>query len=85
MLNTVAQELQEKTLAYWNLSRTFNDQNQANIETGEAIEVCSTILEMTNFTRPLSFATDRLLIDIIRGEESTYRQDSEVLPFRNRV
>lgn len=85
MFITVAQELQEKTLAYWNLSKVFNSQIEANVETGEAIEVCSTIMEMTNFTRPLSFYTDRLLQEIIRGEGIEPRKDSEVLFFRKRV
>lgn len=85
MFITAAQELEEKTRAFWNLSSVWNGKQNHQVETGEAIEVCSTILNMTNFTRPLSFVTDRLLSDIIRGEENPTRFETEVLPFRNRV
>ena len=70
MFITTAQELQEKTLAYWHLSKVWNGKEETLVETGNAIEVCSTILDMTNFVRPLFHRTDILLQEIIRGEPS---------------
>lgn len=82
MFITTAQELEEKTLAYWNVAQVWNGRKPEEVQTGEAIEVCSTILEMTNFVRPLFHHTDKLLQDIIVGDTTQQVNPCEVVALR---
>lgn len=82
---TAVQELEQKTLAFWNLSQVWNQIHEVDVATGEAICVCTDILQMTNFTRPLSYAADRLLQEIIRGEGEKPHDHPKIVPLRQKA
>lgn len=66
-MNTV-EELELKTSAFWKLSSIWNGRIPTEIATGEAIEMCAQLNNMTNYARPLSHCVDGLLQEIIKGE-----------------
>ena len=77
---SIAEELKQKTLAYWKLSQIWNGKREVELPTGEAIELCSHMIETTNITRPLSYRAEILLQEIIIGQGSK-APDSKVLEF----
>jgi intein-encoded DNA endonuclease-like protein len=77
---SIAEELHQKTMAYWKLSQIWNGKREVELATGDAIELCSHMIETTNITRPLSFRAEILLQEIVLGEGSK-APDSKVLEF----
>lgn len=67
---TVAQDIEEKTLNFWRVSRAWNNQSQVEMITGEAIVYCTDNLKYTNPERPVARYTTKLLQELIRGEGS---------------
>lgn len=82
---SIAEELKQKTLAYWKLSQIWNGKREVNIGVEDALKICGTIMIMTSNTRPLSFYTDALREELIQGQGKK-KPVSEVIPFkRNEV
>ncbi len=65
---SIVEELNQKTLAYWKLSSIWNRRIQVDVETGTALEICSEVLETTNYHRPIAKRFDSLLDELIKGE-----------------
>ena len=84
-MQTIAQELLQKTQAYWNLSSVWNNRIKADVPTGEAIELCSTIIQQTNLNRPLSYRIEGLLDAIVLGEETTTKQEAKIVILKARA
>lgn len=66
-MQSTREELEQKTLAYWKLSQIWNGRRQVEVTTGDAMEMCSTILARTSIYRPVFHSVDGLLQEIIKG------------------
>ena len=64
---TIAEELKQKTLAYWKLSSIWNGRRNVNLATEDAMRICNKICEMTSPDRPLHYQTFYLKTEIIEG------------------
>jgi len=84
MQMTQAQDLELKTKTYWLLSHIWNGRHQADVSTGEAIELCTIVLNWTSYFRPLSHCVDSLLQEIIKGEGNARAQVTKIIPFAKR-
>lgn len=84
-MQTVAEELTTKTQEYWNLSSMWNNRILATTSTGDAIELCSTLIQQTNLNRPLSYRVEGLLDEIILGESIKQNQESQIVPFKSKA
>lgn len=78
--NTIAQELETKTQAYWKISQAFN-RGATDILIGEAITDCVDIIQTTNYTRPASYLTSKLLDELIEGQSLSKPQETQLLKF----
>lgn len=74
-MQSLANELMEKTQAYWLISAAWNGKSKQKIQTGEAIQACSDIISRTTYVRPLSWRVDTLLQEIIKGESNPIKQE----------
>lgn len=77
---TPAEELTFKTKAFWKLSWIWNGKAEPHVTTGEAIELCTMILQQTSNHRPLSYSAEALLEEIIKGEGNKAIH-TKVIPF----
>lgn len=84
-MQTIADELLQKTQAYWNLSSVWNKQITTEVPTGEAIELCSTIIQNTNLNRPLSYLVEHLLDAIVLGEETPTNTSATIVVLKARA
>lgn len=82
---TPVEELTQKTQAFWKLSQVWNGiKRDVEITTGEAIELCTIMQARTSIQRPLSYAIEALLEEIIMGEGNK-ALESKLLPFQKPV
>lgn len=77
---TVAQDVEEKTQAYWRVSQVWNRSTEI-MPTGEAIVICKDNMLYTNPERPVMRHTERLLAEIVKGEGAVPPDDSILLNF----
>ncbi len=78
---TVAQDVEEKTQAYWRISLAWNNRAIEPIATGEAIVVCKDNLIYTNPERPIYHRSEGILREIVRGHPSPNPEESSVIQF----
>lgn len=66
-MQTLANELLDKTQTYWRLSRAWNGRSKEEIATDVAIAVSNDTIFGTNQTRPIVKAFQSLLDEVIAG------------------
>lgn len=66
-MQSVAEELENKTLIYWSISQAFN-RGSSSVRTDTAIEVCNNLRYGMNPARPIVRVSTSLLGHIIEGE-----------------
>lgn len=81
MWKTVAQDIEEKTLNFWRVSRAWNNRSPVEMITGEAIVYCTDNLKYTNPERPIARYTTKLLQELIQGEGSPPPEVSALISF----
>lgn len=81
MKNT-AEELADKTRAYWILSSVWNNKMKNSIPMGVALNSCTTILNMTNCERPLARRVWELQEEFIEGSSKSPSQETKILPMK---
>lgn len=81
MWNTVAQDIETKTLNFWRVSLAWNNRSPVEILTGEAICCCTDNLKYTNPSRPIAHSTRKLLRELIQGEGSPKPEESSLIFF----
>lgn len=79
-MQSVAQELEQKTQAYWGLCRVWNGIDSKFITVGVAIEKCSTIMQNTNGARPIWYRAKQLQ-DMLVQDKVVKHPDSELIEF----
>lgn len=79
---TIADELKQKTLAYWKLSQIWNGKRDVELPTEDAMRICHLILSDTSCTRPIYRSMDRVLNEIIEGTGK--KVDSQIIPFKKK-
>lgn len=84
-MKTVAEELADKTRAYWLLSSVWNGRLTSSVSTGKALEACVTILNKTNYERPLSNRVLDLRDELIEGSGRTTQSEAKILQFSARA
>lgn len=80
-MQSTATELSQKTLAYWKLSRVWNGRDSREVTTGEAIEICTTAMQITSNTRSIYRRFDAVMWEIVQGEGKGPHLLSEVVKF----
>lgn len=80
-MQSIAEELKQKTLAYWKLSRVWNGRDSREILTGEAIEICISAMQMTSNTRKIYWRFNSVMGEIVLGEGKGPHPHSEVVEF----
>jgi hypothetical protein len=84
-MQSTADELMQKTRAYWFLSSVWNGRIDKIVQTGEAIDACSTMMMRTNCERPLSRSLFTLQGELIEGEGRVIKHQSKIIPFKERA
>lgn len=80
MQNNHEHTLEDKTLVFWKLSQVWNGRRAVEVQTGDAIEICSGLQNMLNPYRPLHRGVRCLLGEIIEGEGKKI-PETKLLPF----
>lgn len=80
-----ASELQAKTLAYWKLSRVWNGRDSREITTGDAIEICTSAMQITSNTRRVYWRFGAVMWEIVQGEGKGPHPQNEVVKFPIKV
>lgn len=78
---SVAQDLEEKTKAFWRVSSVWNSRSSEEILTGEAIVICTDNLKYSNIHRPIVRFTNKLLGELIQGEGSPAPEKTSLITF----
>ena len=81
MLST-AEELKQKTLAYWKLSQIWNGKREVELPTEDAMKICAKIIDQTSATRPLYHCMNKVLEEIIAGTGK--KVESKILEFKRK-
>lgn len=76
--------LSSKTLIFWKLSQIWNGKRAVEVETGDAIEICTELKGMIGPQRPLLHSVGNLLQEIIDGEGKK-SDETKVLPFEKPI
>lgn len=80
-MQTIAQEIEQKTMNYWHISQAMNNRSEISIVTGDAIVMCNDNLLYTNPSRPIWRCTNLILDEIIKGEAARKPEESKVINF----
>ena len=83
MWSTIAQDLEQKTRAYWKVSQAWNGVSPTEMPFERANKLCNKALLYTNPSRPVAKLTERLLQELIQNEASPLPEASQLLPFPN--
>jgi hypothetical protein len=80
-MQSVADELEEKTKQYWIISSVWNQRLDFRYSTENAIQDCVNLESLTSPHRPLHFRSARLLEEIIEGESPKSEGSAKLLEF----
>lgn len=80
-MQSIAKELQAKTLAYWKLSRVWNGRDSREVTAGDAIEICTTAMQMTSNLRMIYWRFSSVMWEIVQGEGKGPHPQNEVVEF----
>lgn len=84
-MESVAEDLERKTRAYWILSSVWNNRMENNnIPMGTALRSCTTLMNRINCERPLSHRIWELQEELIEGTGRAVPQESKILPMKKR-
>lgn len=76
---TQAQELEQKTRAYWRISLAFNNQSPELISAIRSIGQCSYIVYNTHAQRPIAKCAQKLRAELIVGESIITTHEAKIL------
>lgn len=85
IMKSTVEELEEKTRAYWILSSVWNNRLQDNIPMGDALNVCTSLINRTNYIRPLAYRVWELQEEFIEGTGRAATNVAKILPMKQGV